>query len=184
MSETLAAPPEAPVSVIRTDPGGMIVLRARLEAPGVAAAVRTATGIVPPVTRQIVLAGARGAAWMSPDELLLFVPPAEVAETLAALGAALAGTPHLVADVSDARARFRLEGAGAREVIAKGAPVDLSPAAFQPGEIRRTRLGQVACAFWQAGPETFELICFRSVGGFVGDWLAAAARRGPLPGVL
>ena len=86
---------------------------------------------------------------------------------------------------------FQLMRAHLEEVIAawaetdpKGAPADLSPAAFGPGEIRRTRLGQVACAFWQTGPETFELICFRSVGAFVGDWLAAAARRGPLPGVL
>ena len=33
-------------------------------------------------------------------------------------------------------------------------------------------------------PETFELMCFRSVAGFVADWLANAARPGQPPGHL
>ena len=53
--------------------------------------------------------------------------------------------------------------------------MDLSPAGFGPGEIRRTRLGQVAAAFWLTGEDAFELVCFRSVGGFVHDWLNTAA---------
>ena len=86
--------------------------------------------------------------------------------------------------MSDARAVFRLDGPGAREVLAKGAPVDLAPAAFGPGDFRRTRLGQVAAAFWMPEPEVFDLMCFRSVAGFVADWLATAARPGSLPGFL
>ena len=88
---------------------------------------------------------------------------------------------HLVADVSDARAVIALSGAGAREVLAKGAPVDMAQDRFGPAEIRRTRLGQVAVAFWMTGPETFELVCFRSVAGFVFDWLTVAAQPGSLP---
>jgi sarcosine oxidase subunit gamma len=67
-------------------------------------------------------------------------------------------------------------------VLAKGAPVDLAPAAFGVGDFRRTRLGQVAAAFWMPAPDTFELMCFRSVAGYVADWLANAARPGSLAG--
>ena len=72
-------------------------------------------------------------------------------------------------------------------MLAKGAPADLSRAAFGPGDFRRTRLGQIAAAFWQvegAGTETFELICFRSVAAHAFYWLGAAARKGSLPGFL
>jgi len=111
---------------------------------------------------------------MSPDELMLLGPPEATAARLAALGEALAGAHHLAVDVSDARAAFVLEGFAAREVLARGAPVDLSPAAFGVGDVRRTRLGQVAVALWSPAPEVFELMCFRSVADFVHDWLRHA----------
>jgi sarcosine oxidase subunit gamma len=181
MSETRLTEPDAP---------GMVTLRADLADLAVAAALETAFGAtlgatIPPV-RRIAGGLAGGAAWMAPDELLLFVPRTEAAARAAALDAALEGTHRLVADVSDARAAFRITGPGAREVIAKGAPVDLHPAAFRPGDLRRTRLGQVACAFWipEAAPATIELVVFRSVAAFVAQWLATAAAPGTLPGHL
>lgn len=85
---------------------------------------------------------------------------------------------HLSADVSDVRSLFRIEGRGAREVLAKGAPVDLAIDKFGPGDFRRTRLGQVAVAFWMTGDDAFSLVCFRSVEEFVGRWLQLAARPG------
>jgi sarcosine oxidase subunit gamma len=60
-------------------------------------------------------------------------------------------------------------------MLAKGTPVDLAPAAFGPGDFRRTRLGQVACAFWMPAPDAFGLICFRSVADHVALWLGTAA---------
>jgi sarcosine oxidase subunit gamma len=119
---------------------------------------------------------------MSPDELMLFVPLADIRLRLQALGAGLAGVHHLALDVSDARAVFRVEGPAARRVIAAGAPVDLAPEAFWPGDFRRTRLGEVAAAIWMRDPAAIELMCFRSVADFVADWLAQAARDAGAPG--
>ncbi|MHA1127411.1 MAG: sarcosine oxidase subunit gamma, partial [Alphaproteobacteria bacterium] len=79
---------------------------------------------------------------------------------------------------------FLIERQGAREVLAKGAPVDLSPEAFGTGDLRRSRIGQLAAAFWMTGDESFELVCFRSVGAFMFDWLSNAAREGSLPEYL
>jgi sarcosine oxidase subunit gamma len=178
--------PESDPAVVIAErpPAGMVTLRGDLASPALADAVRAATGCPVPERRRIVLDGGRGVAWMSPDELLLFVGPGAAAAAAADLSRALAGAHHLAADVSDARALFRLEGPGARAVLAKGAPVDLAAAAFGPGDFRRTRLGQVAAAIWMPEPGVFDLMCFRSVGGFVAGWLANAARPGSLAGLV
>ncbi|MFN6977960.1 MAG: sarcosine oxidase subunit gamma family protein, partial [Gemmobacter sp.] len=126
----------------------------------------------------LVRAGARAAAWMAPDEILLLVPDAGAA--MAALAPPLAGTHHLMADVSDARAVFCLAGQGTRGVLARLCPVDLDPAAFGAGDVRRSRAAQVAAAIWAEGEADFRLACFRSVEGYVAALLAgaAAAERG------
>lgn len=154
---------------------GMITLRGDLSAPAVAAAVRAATGQPVPGQRRVLLSDGRGAAWMAPDELLLLTPPDAVAAALAAAQAALADAFVTLADVSDARAGFRITGPRAGEVLMKLAPVDIER--LEAGEIRRTRLGQVAAAFWREA-DGFTLICFRSVAGHVGDLLANAAAPG------
>jgi sarcosine oxidase subunit gamma len=167
-------------------PTGMVTLRGPLGDPAFRAAVEALAGLPAPGVRKVSLGQGRRLAWMSADELLLILPYDEAPAAAEALSARLGAAHHLAAVVSDARCLMRLRGDAAREVIAKGAPVDLSRAAFGPGDFRRTHLGQVACAFWQveAGPDLFELVCFRSVAGYVFDWLAASAQEGTAPGVL
>ena len=163
---------------------GMITLRGDLSGKALRAAVKSATGADIPDVRRITTGNKGRVAWMSPDELLLLVDYAEADAITAALGKALAGEHHMATNVSDARVLFRLNGQGAREVLAKGAPVDLSPQAFGVGDLRRTRIGQLAAAFWMVDAETFEVVCFRSVGGFLFDWLSVAAEEGTLPEFL
>ncbi len=163
---------------------GMVTLRGDLASAPIREAVLAATGLALPDRRRIVIGGDQAAAWMSPDELLLFTGPGNGDRLAAALGTALSDVHHLAVDVSSARMVFRLEGEGGREVLAKGAPVDLRRAAFGPGDLRRTRLGQVAVAFWMVDAVTIDLVCFRSVAGFTARWLATAAAPGSLPGHL
>jgi len=157
---------------------GMITLRGDLASEVLRAAVSAAVGQQVPGQRGIAMEGARGVAWMSPDELLLIVPQDAAADTAAGLERALADEFALVADVSDARAVFRLRGGAVRDVMAKLCPVDFTPAAFGPGQIRRTRAAQVAVALWFSGPDEITLVCFRSVAGYVRDLLETAARPG------
>lgn len=167
-----------PCRIARDGPQGMILLRGDTGSGAIAAAVQGATGAPVPGVRRVT-EGERGRAlWFSPDELLLLVPHGEAAGLAAAITDRLRGEHVLAADVSDARVLFRLDGTGVREVLAKGAPVDLSPRAFGPGDLRRTRLGQVAVAFWCTGQDGFALLCFRSVADFVEDWLRLAAAPG------
>jgi len=178
MSEHHIASP----SVTRLGPVGMITLRGDHEDARLREAAMAATGTDFPGPRGISRRDDTHAlGWMSPDELLLIVPYEEKDAVLAGLAARLGEVLHLAVDVSDARARFAISGKGAREVLAKGAPVDMAPSAFSEGQLRRTRLGQLAAAFWMTGADAFELISFRSVGDFVESWLTTAAQEGSSP---
>ena len=161
---------------------GMITLRGDLADTDVKNAATGVSGVDFPGQRAVHTNGDRGLAWMSPDELLVLVPHSEAEAATATITDALAGQHALVVNVSDARAMFRLTGPGVREVIAKGAPVDMSPDVFQSGQIRRTRIGQLAAAFWINDDDSLDVICFRSVAGYLFDWLTMAAKDGSLPG--
>jgi len=164
------------VTVAEAGLRGMITVRGDLGARRMAAAVKAATGTAVPPPRRIVTKDDRAAAWMSPDELMIFVPYADAPRAAATLSASLAGEHALVADVSDARATFTITGPKADQVLRKLSPADLD--ALAEGEIRRTRIAQVAGAFWRSGPEQFTLITFRSVAGYVMALLETASRSG------
>jgi len=174
---------EGYVTVRELAPRGMITVRGELGSAAMKKAVKAATGTAVPGVREVLAKDEKLAAWMSPDELLIVLPGEETAAAVEAFTAALDGVHSLVADVSDARASFGVEGAGAREVLAKLLPVDLHPDAFATGMIRRSHCAQAPAAIWMTGPEQFELICFRSVGQYVFQLLCASARPGSEVGI-
>ena len=188
MSEAAAIAPQSALMgahhagrVVLADAGliGMVSIRGDLGDGAFRAAVAEVTGHEVPDQRGMIGNAAGGLGWMSPDELMAFCPHAQAEALAQRLRDRLAGTHHMVTVLSDARAEIRLSGAGWREVLAKGAPVDLHPASFTHGEIRRSRLGQVPVAFW-ATETGAELVCFRSVAGFVFEWLVTAETGGPV----
>ncbi|MEQ6247619.1 sarcosine oxidase subunit gamma family protein [Sulfitobacter sp. HNIBRBA3233] len=180
--------PVAPMNNARFDTGiatvseviptGMITLRGDISARKIQKIATHAAGVAMPGTRQITTDGDAALAWMSPDELLVMCPYAEAGQRVADMQKALGGEHALVVNVSDARAIFDVSGPRAREVIAKLAPVDLAPAQFGPGEIRRTRLAQVPAAFWMVSQDSFRVVCFRSVAQYVFNLLKTAAQTG------
>ncbi len=155
---------------------GMITVRGDLGSKLLAAAVRKLVGTAMPDVRRVTMKADRGVAWMSPDELLVLVPYAEAADLARQLNAALAGEHALASDVSDARAVFAIRGPKADQVLRKLTPADVD--ALATGEIRRTRIAQVAGAFWQSGPEEFTVVTFRSVADYVMGVLEMSARTG------
>lgn len=157
---------------------GMITLRGDLSSAPIKAAATGVAGVGMPGPGQANVAGDHGICWMSPDEVLILCPYGEVDTHLATLNAKLGDAHALAVDVSDARAVFQVSGAFAREVMAKLAPVDVGPAAFQPGMFRRTRMAQVAAAFWMPDEETFQIVCFRSQARYMFDLLSVAAQKG------
>ncbi len=155
-------------------PLGMITLRSK-PSKTLDKAIKAAVGLKAPSRRRIEVSGNKACAWMSPDEYLLVLPYGDVATALAAIAKAFGAEHNLAADVSDARAVFRMEGDRADQVLRKLVPADLDRLA--PGEMRRTRAAQVAVAFWQQDGG-YTLVCFRSVAGYVMGLLTNAAQPG------
>jgi len=185
MSEARSALPgatfEGIAKVAEAGLKGMVTFRGDLGNAKIKSAIKAVTGAAVPKQRAVTTAGGKGVAWMSPDELLLMVPHAEADATVEALAKALKGQHFMAENVSDARAVFTVTGAHAREVIGKLAPVDMSR--FEAGEIRRTRIAQVAAAFWMAEDGTITVVCFRSGAEYMFGTLSVAAQAGSEVGV-
>ena len=162
-------------------PRGMLMVRGDFADPSVAGAVSAATGAEMPDRLGVTRGDGGIACWMSPDELLLILPHDMRETAIERLVEALAGGHHLVADVSDMRALFRVSGARARDTLAKLVPLDLSSGAFGTGTFRRTRLAQVAAAVWMDDrPDggSFGVMVMRSHAEYAFGVLRAAAEHG------
>lgn len=155
---------------------GMVSLRADLSEA--TAAVKAVTGADMPGQRAVTAGQGTHVAWMSPDEVLILCDHAAADGIARDLGAALKDQHQLAVNVSDARAMFALSGeAGVlRDVLSKITPADLS--ALTPGEMRRTRLQQVAAAIWFETETEARVVCFRSVARYVFDLMALSAKPG------
>ncbi len=153
---------------------GMIMLRGSLNGKAFASAVAKAFGTGIPKSGRIVRSADRELAWMSPDELLGFLPIDGLPDTVSTLEDSLSGQHFLVADASSLRSEFAIEGA-VRDILAKGTPADLSHEAFSVGQFRRSRIGQLQAAFWLTGDSSARVICRRSEAEYMQDWLTAAA---------
>lgn len=157
---------------------GMITLRGDLSLAALRTAAKDVTTLDVPGAGHANCVDAHGICWMSPDELLVLCPYADVSASLDRMAKALDGAHALAVNVSDARASFRVQGPFAREVLSKICPVDLSAKAFKPGMFRRTRMAQVPAAFWMPDPDSFQLVCFRSQAQYVFDVLSVSAQVG------
>ena len=154
---------------------GMISVRGALGDAKFQQALKKASGAPLPDRGHVQTGAGKTVAWMSPDEALIVCPGDETKALVAALQKALDDMHHMVTDVSDARAVFSISGPASRDILAKVCPVDLRPSAFQAGQFRRTRMAQVACAFWAVDSATFHLVGFRSVQDYIWDVLNTVA---------
>ncbi len=104
-----------------------------------------------------------------------------VAEPHRAVGflAAITNTCAAFASVTDqtsAKTVVCLAGRNARDVLAKGCPIDLDARSFKPGDAATTRIALIDCTLWQvnAAP-AYDLAIDRSVAQSFWAWLAASA---------
>ncbi|MCW5698485.1 MAG: hypothetical protein KIT00_01450 [Rhodospirillales bacterium] len=143
-------------------------------------AVKTVLGIAPPTEPNTVTGpedfadGAR-ILWLGPDEWLIVGGDVD-AEPSGALRLALSDRHAAVVDVSDGRAVIALSGPNARDVLAKGCPLDLHPRAFGPGRCAQTVLAKAHVILHQidASP-SYEIYVHRSFADYLWSWLEDAA---------
>jgi heterotetrameric sarcosine oxidase gamma subunit len=80
-------------------------------------------------------------------------------------------------DQSHGRVILRIVGPKARELLAKGTPVDLHPSAFGPGKSAVTQMAHVGVHLIQTGNDMFELSVFRGFSENFWEWLTEQAEE-------
>ena len=118
--------------------------------------------------------------WLAPDEWMLVCAGGSEGDVVASLEGAVAEFHASVVDVTDARTVFRLSGAGARNLLAKGCALDFHPRAFGLGDVAQTMLAKAAVILHQttddadeAGP-VFDIYVPRSFADYLWSWLTDA----------
>ena len=170
------APDDFAVKITEIVDRGMVDLRGDPDNGPFAAAVETVLGLpLPRQPRSSSTAGDLSMLWLSVDQWLVQCPRERSSDLARDLSQALSATPSLVVVMSDARTILRLEGDGVRELIMKGAPVDLTAPEFAKGTVRRLRFGELAAMVHMVGetPDVVDLFVFRSYAIFAWEWLAA-----------
>lgn len=80
-----------------------------------------------------------------------------------------------VTPLSSSRTRILIDGAPARDVLAKGIALDFHPSAFAPGAFAQTGLHHTPVLVHCIAGNAFHLYAMRSFAMSVWDWLADAA---------
>ena len=80
-----------------------------------------------------------------------------------------------VTPLSSSRTRVTIDGAPARDVLAKGIAVDFHPEVFTPGKFAMTGVHHMPVLVHCTGPDRFDLYAMRTFALSVWEWLADAA---------
>lgn len=118
------------------------------------------------------------ALWLGPDEWLVCTPPDAQLELRERLREALGGLLAALTDVSSGQTVITFAGPNARDVLAKGCPLDLHPRAFAPGRCAQSRIAKSAALIRQVDDSpAFEIVVRRSFADYLWSWLEDAARE-------
>lgn len=146
--------------------------KGRVEA--LAAAIREAYGVELPRRPQRVVGNGIVFVWLGPDQWLAIAERTNNRDLEVELKQRVAGLASVV-DQSDGRVIVRVSGPLAREVLAKGVPIDLHADTFGVNAVAITHASHIGVIMWQvdAAP-TFELAMFRSYADSFAHWLLEA----------
>jgi sarcosine oxidase subunit gamma len=114
--------------------------------------------------------------WLGPDEWLAVLPDGAAADTERHIRARAGNDPWLsVVDVSHNYSGLLLAGPAAREVLAKGCPLDLHPRSFRGGDCAQTVLaGTRILLRCLDGEASMELLVRNSFARYTAAWLMDA----------
>lgn len=180
-TSALGRRPAAPRGVRLTERDlGKIDLRGSPEDRSFMAAVGRVVDIVLPTDAcTSTTKGDVTALWIGPDEWLLTCPLPDVTFFMNSLGEALDREHRSLTDVSDGRVAFRLAGPSARDVLAKGCPLDLHPRVFETNRCSASRLAKadVLIHLVEGDPASgpaFDVYVARSFARYLFAWLEDA----------
>lgn len=137
--------------------------------------IRATYGVELPLGAGCVEGNGIAFVWAGPDHWLAVAERQESRDLQTELKRSLAGIASVV-DQSDGRIVVRISGPRARDVLAKGVPIDLHPRAFSPGSVAITHASHIGVILWQTDDApTYEAALFRSYADSFTHWLFEAA---------
>jgi sarcosine oxidase subunit gamma len=122
------------------------------------------------------------ALWLGPDAWLLTCPPSQTTSRVDGLRTALSEVHAAIVDVSDGRVALQLAGPNARDVLAKGCPLDLHPRVFPAARCAQSLLAKASVVIHlldegAPGGPIFDLYVARSFAHYLFAWLEDAGRE-------
>ena len=139
------------------------------------AAIQSAYGVALPDKPGRVEGNGIAFVWAGPGQWLAVAERGPSRDLEVELKAALPGLASIV-DHSDGRVVMRISGPRARDVLAKGVPIDLDPRAFRPGDVAITHASHIGVILWQLdNAPTYEAALFRSYADSFAHWIEEAA---------
>ncbi len=182
-----AAPDDTAAVIVRSLPFvGYVAIRGKVHNRGFLDAVRDVMALdLPQAAGGIAETETYRVLWLGPDHWLVVCGDGEGPDLAERLQPAFAGLFAAAIDASGARARLRLSGPAAADLLSTGCRLDLDPAVFAPGQCLQTPLGNVTAIIHcvEGQPPTYDLYVPRSTAISFCRWLEHAGREFGLKGV-
>lgn len=118
--------------------------------------------------------GETGALWLGPDQWLITCARGATVDLIGKLDEALSTIHASTTDVSSGRVTFRLSGPNARDVLAKGCPLDLHPRMVKPGYVAGSVLAKITALIHLLDDGVIDLYIGRSFADYLWAWLENA----------
>lgn len=157
---------------------GHVNLRGAATDPDFLQAVEGVLGQPLPVAPNTMSQGAHRVFWLGPDEWLVVTAAPQAVDVAPALQQATSQMHASVNDLSGGQVALLLEGARARDLLAKGCTLDLHPQVFKPGDCAQSGLAKanILIGLEEDAP-TFIIVVRRSFADYLGRWLARAGQE-------
>lgn len=154
----------------------LVNLRARADDKAFAAGLADLFGLeLPAEPNRYSGDGEHALLWLGPDEWQLLAPDSETPGVGSRLRAALGDDPWLaVVDLSHNYTGLTLSGPSARDVLAKGCPLDLHARTFGDGHCVQSILAGTRVLLRATASDTFELWVRNSFARYTALWLTDA----------
>jgi sarcosine oxidase, subunit gamma len=162
----------------------MLNLRGQTADAAFMAAVNKTLGMALPTEPNTVTSMRDGAhiLWLGPNEWLISLPEDKAGGLAVKLNKSLKSIHCAVTPVGEGRTIIRIAGPHARDVLAKGCPLDLHPKVFGPGQCAQSLLGRGDMLLHCSQPgrdktDIFDIYISRSFAEYTWTWLEDAARE-------
>ncbi len=169
---------ESPPGVLLSEHSGLTIAHVAARKGRVAEVIEwlgAVAGVAPEDGLRCVMGDSIALVGCAPGQWFAVSAGTGNANIVARLTDALAGIASVI-DHSSGKVVVRMTGPRARDMLAKGCPIDLNPRDFGPGSAVATEIAHIGCQLWQVDDKpTFDLMVNRSIAKSFWSWLAASA---------